>query len=467
MIDILIKNGTIVTAEGCRIGDIAVRGEKIVAITDPGEYEVASRTIDAEGLFVVPGAIDTHSHIEEEFKGVKPLETWTQATRNAAVGGVTMVLNFINQAKGKTMVETVEDEIERINKMTCIDYNVHPVFIYYDDNDEVVAQLPVLKEMGIPSIKAFTVYDEGGFADDYSIYRLMRGLAELGGVLGVHAENKSLTEQIQNEFIARGETGAEYYAATKPPIIEAEATHRICMLAEATGCRTYLVHMSCKEAADIVASFQARGLPIYGETCGQYLTMTEEKYLEPYGFREFITPPLRHEEDQERLFRAIREGTIQIYGSDHCPFGKDAKDDGYYRSGFTEVAYGGVGLLENVPMLFAEGVLKGRISAERFVEITSTNPAKLFGLYPQKGTLSVGSDADIVLFDPNKEVTLGTALYDNVDWTAYEGRKITGFPVVTIQRGKILVDHGEFYGCAGEGKFLPGELNEEVLSTIR
>jgi len=239
------------------------------------------------------------------------------------------------------------------------------------------------------------------------------------------------------------------------------------MLAEATGCNTYIVHMAAKEAVDIVSEYRKRNLPIYGEACSHYIMFNDDVYKEPFGFREFITPPLRKAEDQERLWKGIREGDVNIIGSDHCPYGKDAKDEGYARSGFTDVAYGGVSLLENVPVLFAEGVLKGRISAERFVEITSTNPAKMFGLYPKKGTLSPGSDADLVIYDPNKKVKLGTAMYDNVDWTAYEGYEIQGFPTVTIQRGKVLVENETFYGNAGEGKFVKGEIDEQIFATIR
>lgn len=466
--DVLIKNGIVVTPDNHISAEIAIKDGKIQDIARPGTYQQAARVIDARGCYVVPGAIDTHTHIEEGYKDIKPKETWTQATRNAAIGGVTSVLNFIVQAEGKSMAASISDEIERINTLTCLDYGIHPIFNKYRDIDDVVAELPVLKEMGIPSVKAFTVYsEEEGYANDYAIYRVMRKLKELHGILGVHAENKSLTEHFLKEYVKAGKLDARYYAESKPSIIEAEAVRRVCMMAEETGCSTYIVHMSTKEAVDIVEEYRSKGLPIYGETCSQYMNFNDQIYLEPNGYREFISPPLRKPADQERLWQGVADGAISVFGSDHCPYGKDAKDEMYRRCGFEEVAYGGVGLLENAAVLFAEGVVKGRISPERYVELTSTNPAKMFGLYPKKGALAPGSDADIVIFDPEKEVVLGTELYDNVDWTAYEGKKIVGFPVMTMQRGNVLVQDGNFYGKAGDGRFLFGKLDEQTLTSIR
>lgn len=466
---ITVKNGIIVTPEGSFPLDLLIGDDKVAALGERGDFPGSDREIDAAGCYVMPGAIDTHTHIEEPFMGAVPEETWPMATRNAAMGGVTTVLNFVNQEPDKTLVASIVSERERISPQACIDFGFHGVFSDYTDLDAIGAEFAPLFAEGVTSVKTFTIYsDSGFFADDWTIYNLMRSIREQGGVLGVHAENMPIGEKMQEEFIRQGKTESVYWPQIKPNFVEAEAVRRVCSIAEQVGCGLYIAHTSTRESVDIIAEYRAKGLPIFGEGCSHYFMFNDEIYSKPLvGWREIISPPLRSPADQEALWRGVRNGQIVLFGSDHCPYNTAAKDAGYKAQGFPGVVNGGPGILENVPALFAEGVVKGRITPERFVEVTSANPAKLFGLWPRKGALAPGSDADIVIFDPAKKQTLGAHLYEGIDWSVYEGMELTGYPVLTMLRGRVIVENGKFLGESGAGEFIPGKMDPKALGTVR
>lgn len=465
----IIKNGTVVNSEGRMVVDILVKDGKIACLSEPGTLTEAENVIDATGKYILPGAIDTHAHIEEPFQGLTPEENWTQGTRNAAMGGVTTVLNFIMQQPDKSLTQYIREEKKRVGELACLDFNFHGVFTDYKDLDVVTADVEELFTEGVTSVKAFMIYtNDGIYADDYSLFRLMKKMSTLGGIVGVHAENMALGETIEKEFIKAGKIDSKYWPQVKPNIVEAEAVSRACMLAEEAGCRLYIVHTSAKESVDIIKGYRQKGLPIYSETCTHYLVLDESIYSKPgVGVWEIISPPLRKKADQERLWKGIKSGEVVVMGSDHNAYGKGPKDEGYKKEGFKGVSNGGPGILENAPVLFSEGVGKGRISLERFAEVTSTNPAKMFGLYPRKGTIAPGSDADLVIWDPKKKQTLGYELYQAMDWTAYEGMEVTGFPVLTMLRGQVVIKDGEFVGKKGMGQFVPGELDQDILGSIR
>ena len=468
-IDLLIKNGVIVNAEGRMTADLAVNGSVIAAIGRPGSFSGAQRVIDATGKYVLPGAIDTHTHIEEVFQGVTPDETWAAASSNAAVGGITTVINFAIQEKGRPLMEVVREQINRAQSVGSIDFNLHGTFTDYSDINAVLKEIDELFGMGVTSLKAFMIFSSDDlFADDWALFNLMRRVKKHGGFLGVHAENMSIGERLQDELIAAGKTKAEYWPLAKPNFIEAEAVQRACILAQATQSNLYIVHTSAGESVDIVRSYRQKGTRVFCETCPHYLIFDETIHSrEGIGVWEIISPPLRKKADQDALWAGINDGTVTILGSDHNPLGKAGKERGYKEGGFAGVANGGPGLLEGLVAAHHFGVGTGRITMERLVEVTSTNAAKMFGMYPRKGTLRPGSDADIVIFDSQKTQTLGSHLYKGMDFTVYEGVEVKGFPTITILRGEVLVEDGKFVGKEGYGRFVPGNLNEDTIRNIR
>lgn len=467
----LIKNGTVISSEGRSHVSILIEDGKITCLAANGSIadQDVDEVIDATGLYVMPGVIDTHTHIEEPFQGLTPDEDWFDGTRNAAMGGVTTVMNFVIQQPGQPLMAEIKKDRERVEKLACIDYTFHGVFSNYSNIESVLAEIDELFDYGVPSVKVFTIYSgDGLYADDWSLYRIMQKVREKGGFVGVHAENMAIGENHQKQLIQQGKVDASYWPQAKPYIVEEEAVRRVCLLSEYTGCRAYIAHTSTGAAVRAVKEYQAKGAPVYCEGCAHYFLFDDSLYSQPgIGVWEIISPPLRKKEDQRQLWEGIRNGAVALIGSDHNAYGKVPKDIGYQKQGFAGVSNGGPGVLENAVALFAEGVNGGRITPERFVQITSTNPAKMFGLYPQKGTLSIGSDADITLWDPHKTCTMGAELYQSMDWTPYEGIRFTGVPVRTIVRGQTVMQDGEFVGNKGTGRFVFGKLDEEALLTVQ
>ncbi len=447
--DLVIRNGTIVTASDVFKADVGISGEKITAI---GHGLTGEREIDAEGKLVFPGMIDPHVHMALPFGGTVSADDFKDGTVAAACGGVTTIIDFAIQAKGKSLAETVEARRAEADPDVCIDYGLHPAIT--DFTPEVLAEVPEMIAAGMPTFKLFMTY-EGWAVDDGTLFATLEAAGANGGMVGVHAENYKLLMYLIERLVAEGKTAPRYHAESRPDFCEAEAVARAILWAEQTNSPLYFFHLSSRAGLEYIIASRDRGFPIYAETCTQYLLLTDERYDEPdFGGAKYVmSPPLRKEADQKALWRGLATGDIQVVGSDHCPFTMEQKRLG--EEVFTKIPNGAPGVETTLPLLYSEGVGKGRISLNRLVEVFSTNPAKLFGLYPEKGTIAVGTDADLVIFDPDREVTISVEnLHMKADYTPYEGMKVKGYPVITISRGEVICEHGQFKGEAGRGRFI-------------
>ncbi len=447
---LVIKNGKIATASEIFEADIGIEDGKIVAIARDLKGE---EVIDAGGKIVMPGMIDGHTHMAMPFMGTFSSDDFETGTKAAAFGGVTTIINFAIQEKGKGLKDAIEVEDSKAKGKAFIDYAFHVAIT--DMREDVLAEIPEVMKNGVTSFKLFMTY-EGLMVTDDVLLEVLDVVTKNGGLVGVHAENYYIIKFLTKRLLAEGKTDPIYHAYSRPNCCEEEAVNRACIITQIVNGRLYVVHLSTAEGLERIEEFQKRGVRVYAETCPQYLLLDEELYKEPdFGGAKYVmSPPLRREKDRRALWDGIRRGTIQLIGSDHCPFFMEQKEMG--KDDFTKIPNGAPGVETTLPLLFSEGVVKGRITLNRLVEVFSTNPAKLYGMYPKKGTIAIGSDADIVILDPKKEVTLSVdMLHQNVDYTPYEGWKVKGYPVVTIVRGKVVCEEGEFYGEKGYGEFVP------------
>ncbi|MHB8917168.1 MAG: dihydropyrimidinase [Desulfocucumaceae bacterium] len=448
---LLIKGGKVVFGRQVRETDILVKGETIAAV-GPGLDAGGAEIVDAAGKFVLPGVIDVHTHMQLPFGGTVSADDFANGTKAAAFGGVTTIIDFAIQAKGESLKETVAKRRAEADGKVYIDYGLHVAVT--DLTDGVMAEFPSIIESGCPSFKLFMTY-QGLAVDDGTLYFALKTATEAGGMVGVHAENMTVIERMINKLLAEGKTAPMYHEVSRPVIAEAEAVSRAIMLAGDTGSRLYIFHLSSKPGLEKIREARQKGAPVFAETCPQYLLLSRDNYREPdfRGARYVMSPPLRGREDQEALWAGLADGTLQAMGSDHCPFRTEQKKLG--ESAFNKIPNGGPGTETILPLLYSEGVGKGRLTVERLAEVVSTGPAKLFGLYPKKGAILPGSDADLVIIDPGKEVALSPdTLHMNVDYTLYEGLKLKGYPVATVSKGRIICRDGEFYGRQGDGKFI-------------
>ncbi len=447
---LVIKNGKIATASEIFEADIGIEDGKIVAIARDLKGD---EVIDAGGKIVMPGMIDGHTHMAMPFMGTFSSDDFETGTKAAAFGGVTTIINFAIQEKGKGLKDAIEVEDSKAKGKAFIDYAFHVAIT--DMREDVLAEIPEVMKNGVTSFKLFMTY-EGLMVTDDVLLEVLDVVTKNGGLVGVHAENYYIIKFLTKRLLAEGKTDPIYHAYSRPNCCEEEAVNRACIITQIVNGRLYVVHLSTAEGLERIEEFQKRGVRVYAETCPQYLLLDEELYKEPdFGGAKYVmSPPLRREKDRRALWDGIRRGTIQLIGSDHCPFFMEQKEMG--KDDFTKIPNGAPGVETTLPLLFSEGVVKGRITLNRLVEVFSTNPAKLYGMYPKKGTIAIGSDADIVILDPKKEVTLSVdMLHQNVDYTPYEGWKVKGYPVVTIVRGKVVCEEGEFYGERGYGEFVP------------
>lgn len=452
--DLLVKNGTLVTATDIFRGDIEVSGGKIARIGQDLAVHDGARVIDASGKYVFPGMIDGHVHLALPFGGTISGDDFSGGTRAAAFGGVTTVVDFAIQAKGESLAETVRKRRAEADGKVCIDYGLHACIT--DLNSDVLEEIPQVIAAGLPTFKVFMTY-HGWAMDDGALFSIMEKAAPHGGTIGVHAENYRLIDYLVNKLLAEGKTEPKYHAESRPDYCEGEATGRAVRWAEHTGSRLYIFHLTSKSALDEVTAGRDRGVLVNAETCPQYLLLTKERYLEPdFGGAKYVmSPPLRTVADNAALWNGLRRGDLEVVGSDHCPFSLKQKDLG--RESFAKIPNGAPGVETTLPLLYTEGVQAGRISLNRLVQVFSTNPARLFGL-TSKGTLAVGYDADLVIFDPNKEVTLSAkTLHMGTDYNPYEGKKVKGYPVVTVSRGTVVCENGEFKGSFDHGRFVARE----------
>src|SRR4051794_10448796 len=449
----LIKSGRIVTAVDDYKADILIDGETVSMIGKTIDIE-ADHVIDAEGKLVIPGGIDPHTHMELPFGGTQASDDFFTGTRAAAFGGTTTIIDFAVQYKGQTLTEALDNWHAKAEGKTAIDYSFH--LITTDLEDERLPEMRRIIDEGVTSFKLFMAYPGVFLVDDATIYRAMTTAGERGGLICMHAENGIVINEIIKRALADGRTAPKYHALTRPTIAEAEGVHRAIAIAEMAESPVYIVHLSCADALNKVREARDRGINAFAETCPQYLFLSYDNYEEPGfdGAKYVMTPPLREKWNQNELWKGLKMDDLQVISTDHCPFCmKEQKEMG--RDDFTKIPNGAPGVENRVPIIYNGGVIENRISLNRFVELTSTAAAKMFGLFPKKGTIAVGSDADIVIFDPEKEQTLSVKTqHMNCDYNAYEGKKIKGVVETVLSRGKVVIDRGEFKGKAGDGQFL-------------
>lgn len=450
----LIRNGKIVTESGSFFGDLRIT-DGIITETGglaplPGEEVVA-----ADGKLVMPGGVDVHTHMDLDTGSAHASDDFYTGTAAAACGGTTTIVDHIGFGPGRSSIRSRLDAYhEMAGGKAVIDYGFHGVVDHVDG--DILRELGELADEGVTSHKFYLTYD--GMISDREAFLLMERALELSVLLTVHAENDGIVSCLREKFIAEGKTAPVYHAKSRPPESEAEAVNRMILLARAAGdAPLYIVHLSCGLGLDYITQARRRGQRrLYAETCPQYLLLDESRYLEPDGggLKYIISPPLRPRENNGLLWRGVEDGGIDTIATDHCPFFfTGEKQRG--RDDFTRAPGGAPGVEARMALIFSEGVSKGRISAEDFVRLTAANPARLTGLYPRKGTLMPGSDGDVVIFDPEKKVRLTRGLlHENVDYTPYEGMELTGWPVMTIARGRVAAKDGVFLGVKGAGRFL-------------
>jgi dihydropyrimidinase len=451
----LIKNGTIVTAVDQYKGDVLVEGEKISVIGTSLDIPAANvdKVIDAAGRYVLPGGIDVHTHMDMPFGGATSADDFETGTRAAAFGGTTTIVDFAIQYRGQTLHHAWEEWAKKAEGKAVVDYGFH--MIITDLNDQVETEMDALVKQGITSFKMFMAYPGVFMSDDGSIFKALLRTGKNGGTICMHAENGGVIDVLVQRALAEGKTAPRYHALTRPARAEAEATHRAIALAEMADVPIYIVHLSAAEALEMVTEARDRGLPAFAETCPQYLFLSYDNYEEPdFGGSKYVmSPPLRDRAKQDQLWRGLAFNDLQCISTDHCPFCMKEKRLG--ENDFSKIPNGAPGVETRMSLVYDGGVRPGRISLNRFVELTSTSPAKIFGLFPRKGTIAPGSDADIVVFDPNRTMTLGAkTLHMNCDYNPYEGRQVTGATDTVMSRGSLVIENGAFVGRKGAGSFL-------------
>jgi len=463
----LIKGGTVITAIDTTDADVHIEGSIVTGLAAPGshDWEAAVDTvIDATGKYVVPGSLDVHTHMELPFGGTVASDNFESGSRAAAWGGTTTMVDFAVQVKGESMMEGFENWMAKASGNCAIDYGFH--MIAGDINADTLAEMDKLMEAGVTSFKLFMAYPGVLYSDDGEILRAMQKAADIGAMIMMHAENGIAIDVLREQAIERGETDPMYHELTRPSITEEEATHRAIALAEIVGVPLYIVHMSAKEALHEVTMARDRGLPVYGETCPQYLFLSAEEHLAAPGFegaKYVCSTPIRPraEGHQDALWNGLITNDLQVVSTDHCPFCmEDHPTLGTQKQlgvgDFTKIPNGLPGVEDRFQLMYHGGVAQGRFGVNRWIEVCCTAPAKLFGLYPKKGTIAVGSDADIVIFDPDARWTKSVDQHHmDVDYSCYEGMEVQGRVETVMLRGDVIIDGDEYLGTKGDGLYLP------------
>ena len=452
----LIANGTIVTADGSYRGDVLVDGETIAQVGSDlaGTGVTADETIDAGGKYVIPGAIDVHTHMELPFGGTFAKDTFETGTRAAAFGGTTTIVDFAVQSKGHSLREGLDAWNAKAEGNACVDYGFH--MIMSDVTDESLAEMDQLVAEGIPDFKLFTAYPGVFYSDDAAIFRAMRRTRDNGGLIMMHAENGPAIDIVAADLVAQGKTDPYYHGVARYPVFEGEATNRVIRLAEAAGVPVYIVHLSVIDALEAIREARDRGAMAYAETCPQYLFLSLDDLGNGFDGSKFVcSPPLREKNPNwEELWSGLKKNDLQVVSTDHCPFDFHGQKE-LGRGDFRKIPNGLPGVEDRVDLLHHGGVVDGKISKERWVEIIATEPAKLFGMYPRKGAIAVGADADLVVYDPNRKRTISAGSHHmDVDYSCYEGWEVQGGSDVVLSRGAVVVQDGEFKGRKGHGRFL-------------
>ena len=452
--DTIIRNGSVITATDTYTADVAIVNGKITAIGTDLPSQNAGRILDASGKLVLPGGIDVHTHLDMPFGGTTSADDFETGTRAAAFGGTTTLIDFAIQYKGQPLRQAFDTWMSKAASKAVCDYAFH--CIVTDVSGGQLSEMNDLVHEGVTSFKLFMAYPGVFMLDDGSIFKALQTTAKNGGMVCMHAENGSAIDVIVQQALAEGKRAPKYHALTRPTTAEAEAVGRAIALAEMAGAPIYIVHLSCNDALEKIREARDRGLPVYAETCPQYLYLSLENMDAPgfEGAKYVFTPPLREKWNQEKLWNGLKHDHLQVVSTDHCPFCfKEQKEMG--RDDFTKIPNGGPGVEHRMSLIYSGGVASGRFNANRFVELVSTTPAKLFGLYPRKGTIAVGSDADLVIFDPQRKHTISAATHHmRVDYSMFEGIQVTGMPDVVLSRGRVVVENDKFLGRAGHGEFL-------------
>lgn len=456
-LDLLIKNAKVFTHAGPFEGDIGVKDGKIVKIAGDIQ-EQADKVVNTTGKYIVPGLIDGHTHMEFPFMGEITADDFYYGTRAAVAGGVTTIVDFVTPAVGQDLLSAYEQWRKNADPKVISDYSLH--MIVRNVNNTILEQIPEVIKRGVISFKLFMAYKDLMLKDS-ELYQLIKKITENGGVIGIHAENGEIINELVNEFLIQGKVEPIYHYFSRPDVLEIEATNRIATIASMVGkdVKMYIVHTSTGEAVDIISSYRKQGYKFYNETAPHYLTLTTEYLKRPDGYRYVMSPPLRSDEQRTKLWMRLVSGDIFTIGSDHCVY-TDAQKKRYRDKvpPFHEIPNGVPGTENILPILFYFGVKKGIISMERFVEVTSYNPARLFGLYPKKGVIMPGADADFAVIDPNMRIKVtADVLHSNINYTIYEGMEVEGWNVMTIRRGDIVYENGQVVGEKGSGKYIPGK----------
>ncbi len=454
---VLIQNGTVVNADSTVRADVLIHSGIIKDVRPNLPPNSANTIVDATGLLLLPGGIDAHTHLDMPFGGTNSADDFLTGTRAAAIGGTTTIVDFAIQARGTKMRTALDTWWNKAEGKACIDYGLH--MIVTDLPDAGLEDMDDLVREGVASFKLFMAYPDVLMVDDATIFKAMRQTARNGALICMHAENGSVIDVIVQRALAEGKTAPIYHALTRPTRAEAEAVHRAIAMAEMAGVPVYIVHLSSEDALNQVREARDRGLPAFAETCPQYLLLSLEDVADKgwEGAKYVFTPPLREKKNQPKLWEGLRKDNLQVVSTDHCPFCfEDQKALG--KDDFTKIPNGGPGIENRLQLLHHHGVGKGNFSINRFVELVSTAPARIFGMYPKKGVIAAGSDADIVLWDPTAAHTISAATHHmRVDYSMFEGFKVKGNARDVYSRGELIVSKGEFIGNPGRGQYLRRE----------
>ncbi|MDB5250493.1 MAG: phenylhydantoinase [Segetibacter sp.] len=449
----LIKNGRIITASDDYVADILIEGETIKTIGRNLPLQVDTTTfIDATGLLVFPGGIDPHVHLEMPFMGTFSSDTYETGTRAALFGGTTTVIDFILQKQGNSLRSALEEWSSRAKGNAVGDYSFHMAVT--DFNAGTKAEIKEMIEEGITSFKTFMAYKGALMIDDRQMIGLMDEVKQLGGLVTVHATNGDMIDYLVEKNRAEGNFSPLYHYLSQPEVTEAEASERFADMINYTGCPGYIVHLTCEGALNAVRNATRRNQKVFVETCIQYLLLDASLYEKDFdGAKWVMSPPLREKKDQSTLWAGINQGLVQVVGTDHCPFTWEQKLMG--KEDFSKIPNGHPAIEHRMELLFSEGVKNGKISLQKYVEVTSTNAAKIFGMFPKKGTIAIGSDADLVLFNPDQKHTISANTHHmNTDYSAYEGWEVTGKVKTVLLRGEVVIDNNECLVHKGYGQFI-------------
>ncbi len=453
----LIRNGTIVTAKRTYAADILIENEKIKDIGKSIPNQNIDRVIDAQRMLVLPGGIDVHTHLDMPFGGTTSSDDFETGTKAAAFGGTTTLIDFAIQPKGTRMRDALDTWWKKADGKASIDYGLH--MIVTDLGVAGLEDMDAMVDEGVASFKLFMAYPGVLMVDDATVFKALSRTAKNGALICMHAENGSVIDVIVQRALAEGKRAPVYHALTRPVKAEAEAVHRAIAMAELSGAPVYIVHLSSEDALNEVREARDRGVPAFAETCPQYLLLTIDELARPNfeGAKYVFTPPLREKHHLDKLWDGLRDDHLQVVSTDHCPFCfKDQKSLGI--DDFTKIPNGGPGIENRLQLIHHHGVNQGRITINRFVELVSTTPAKLFGLYPRKGEIAVGSDADLILWDPEAEHTISAATHHmRVDYSMFEGFRVKGNAKAVLSRGEVIVEDGKFLGRTGRGRYLRRE----------